>query len=80
MWENLGRVMAETMQIDRIVAEPDRTQLEPGTERVFARYKDKIYERDFTVKAGVNTDVEVLLSSGGNDANTNPGVVSDAQD
>ena len=24
MWENLGRVMAETMQIDRIIAEPDR--------------------------------------------------------
>ena len=23
MWENLGRVMAETMQIDRILAEPD---------------------------------------------------------
>ena len=45
-----------------------------------ARYKDKIYERDFTVKAGVNTDVEVLLSSGGNDANTNPGAVSEAQD
>ncbi len=42
MWENLGRVMAETMQIDRIVAEPDRIQLEPGTERVFARYKDKM--------------------------------------
>ena len=23
MWENLGRVMAETMQIDRIIADPD---------------------------------------------------------
>jgi Kdo2-lipid IVA lauroyltransferase/acyltransferase len=42
MWENLGRVMAETMQIDRIIAEPDRIQLEPGSERVFARYKDKM--------------------------------------
>jgi KDO2-lipid IV(A) lauroyltransferase len=42
MWENLGRVMAETMQIDRVIAEPDRIQLEPGTERVFARYKDKM--------------------------------------
>ncbi|MBK5570595.1 hypothetical protein AB4Z34_14995 [Ensifer sp. 2YAB10] len=51
-----------------------------GSYSAVARYKDKIYERDFTVKAGVNTDVEVLLSSGGNDANTNPGVVSDAQD
>jgi Kdo2-lipid IVA lauroyltransferase/acyltransferase len=42
MWENLGRVMAETMQIDRIIAEPERIQLEPGTERVFARYRDKM--------------------------------------
>jgi KDO2-lipid IV(A) lauroyltransferase len=42
MWENLGRVMAETMQIDRIIAEPDRIQLEPRSERVFARYKDKM--------------------------------------
>jgi KDO2-lipid IV(A) lauroyltransferase len=42
MWENLGRVMAETMQIDRIIAEPDRIQLEPGTEKVFARYKNKM--------------------------------------
>jgi Kdo2-lipid IVA lauroyltransferase/acyltransferase len=42
MWENLGRVMAETMQIDRIIAEPDRIQLAPGTEKVFARYKDKM--------------------------------------
>ncbi len=42
MWENLGRVMAETMQIDRIVAEPDRIQLEPGSEKVFARYRNKM--------------------------------------
>ena len=41
MWENLGRVMAETMQIDRIIADPDRIQLMPATERVFARYKNK---------------------------------------
>ena len=41
MWENLGRVMAETMQIDRIIADPDahrdrraRTSIE--------RYKDKL--------------------------------------
>jgi KDO2-lipid IV(A) lauroyltransferase len=42
MWENLGRVMAETMQIDRIIAQPDRIRLEPGTERTFARYKGKM--------------------------------------
>jgi KDO2-lipid IV(A) lauroyltransferase len=42
MWENLGRVMAETMQIDRIIAEPDRIRLLPATERVFARYRDKM--------------------------------------
>jgi Kdo2-lipid IVA lauroyltransferase/acyltransferase len=42
MWENLGRVMAETMQIDRIIAEPDRIQLEPGTAQIYARYKDKM--------------------------------------
>ena len=27
MWENLGRVMAETMQIDRIIADPDRIEI-----------------------------------------------------
>jgi len=42
MWENLGRVMAETMQIDRIIAEPDRIQLEPHTAHFFARYKGKM--------------------------------------
>jgi KDO2-lipid IV(A) lauroyltransferase len=42
MWENLGRVMAETMQIDRLIAEPDRIQLEPHTARFFARYKGKM--------------------------------------
>jgi Kdo2-lipid IVA lauroyltransferase/acyltransferase len=42
MWENLGRVMAETMQIDRIIAEPDRIQLLPGAERLHTRYKDKM--------------------------------------
>src|SRR5262245_31106693 len=36
MWENLGRVMAETMQIDRIIAEPDRIRLDPVAQRVFA--------------------------------------------
>ena len=42
MWENLGRVMAETMQIDRIVAEPDRLELTETTSRVFARYRNKM--------------------------------------
>ncbi|HEX5998879.1 MAG TPA: lipid A biosynthesis acyltransferase [Hyphomicrobiaceae bacterium] len=42
MWENLGRVMAETMQIDRIIAEPDRIRLEPNTERMYGRYKGKM--------------------------------------
>ncbi|HEY1247230.1 MAG TPA: lipid A biosynthesis acyltransferase [Hyphomicrobiaceae bacterium] len=42
MWENLGRVMAETMQIDRIIAEPDRIRLVPASERVFARYQGKM--------------------------------------
>jgi KDO2-lipid IV(A) lauroyltransferase len=42
MWENLGRVMAETMQIDRIIADPDRVQLVAGTGRVFERYRNKM--------------------------------------
>jgi KDO2-lipid IV(A) lauroyltransferase len=42
MWENLGRVMAETMQIDRIVAEPDRLELTEATREVFARYRNKM--------------------------------------
>jgi Kdo2-lipid IVA lauroyltransferase/acyltransferase len=28
MWENLGRVMAETMQLDRILKEPERIEIE----------------------------------------------------
>jgi KDO2-lipid IV(A) lauroyltransferase len=40
MWENLGRVMAETMQIDRIIAEPERIKI--ADEQVFARYRDKL--------------------------------------
>ncbi|ASY62723.1 hypothetical protein SJ05684_c12680 [Sinorhizobium sojae CCBAU 05684] len=35
--------------------------LAEGGYTAVARNKDKIYQRDFTVKAGVNTDVEVLL-------------------
>lgn len=40
MWRNLGRVMAETMLIDRILAEPDRITI--ANARVFQRYKDKL--------------------------------------
>ena len=40
MWENLGRVMAETMQIDRIIADPSRVRI--SDERNFARYRDKL--------------------------------------
>ncbi len=38
-WENLGRVMAETMQLDRILAEPDRVEVENA--HVFERYINK---------------------------------------
>jgi len=40
MWENLGRVMAETMQIDRLVSDPARISI--VNERMFRRYKDKL--------------------------------------
>src|SRR5215475_657707 len=40
MWENLGRVMAETMQIDRILAEPSRIEI--VTQNIHRRYKDKL--------------------------------------
>ena len=39
MWGNLGRVMAETMQIDRIIADPDRIEI-VGT--AFMRYRGKL--------------------------------------
>jgi KDO2-lipid IV(A) lauroyltransferase len=42
MWENLGRVMAETMQIDRIIADPSRIELTPETSVVFDRYRNKM--------------------------------------
>lgn len=38
-WQNLGRVMAETMQIDRVIADPERIEIEPG---VFQRYRNKL--------------------------------------
>jgi KDO2-lipid IV(A) lauroyltransferase len=39
-WENLGRVMAETMQIDRIIKDPSRIEIE--SQGIFQRYKDKL--------------------------------------
>ena len=38
-WENLGRVMAETMQLDRIVAQPGRIEVKDA--HIFARYIGK---------------------------------------
>jgi Kdo2-lipid IVA lauroyltransferase/acyltransferase len=40
MWENLGRVMAETMQIDRIIADPSRIEI--LNKDIHQRYKDKL--------------------------------------
>jgi len=40
MWENLGRVMAETMQIDRLILEPERIRI--ANAAVFSRYRDKL--------------------------------------
>ena len=39
-WNNLGRVMAETMQLDRILRDP--TRIEIANLPVFARYRDKL--------------------------------------
>ena len=39
-WENLGRVMAETMQIDRIIRDPERVKV--SNAHVFARYARKL--------------------------------------
>jgi KDO2-lipid IV(A) lauroyltransferase len=39
-WENLGRVMAETMVIDRLTADPGRISI--ASEKLFRRYKDKL--------------------------------------
>ena len=39
-WENLGRVMAETMQIDRIVEQPSRIRI--VSDKLFGRYKNKL--------------------------------------
>lgn len=51
--------------------------LAEGSYSAVARNKDKIYQRDFTVRAGVNTDVEVLLH--GNEA-SNETANAEAQD
>jgi KDO2-lipid IV(A) lauroyltransferase len=40
MWANLGRVMAETMLIDRIIRDP--TRIEILNSRMFDRYRDKL--------------------------------------
>src|SRR5262249_25791150 len=40
MWENLGRIMAETMQIDRIIADPGRIEI--VSQDIHKRYKDKL--------------------------------------
>jgi Kdo2-lipid IVA lauroyltransferase/acyltransferase len=39
MWANLGRIMAETMQIDRLIQEPGRIEIISPS---FQRYKDKL--------------------------------------
>lgn len=39
-WENLGRVMAETMQIDKLIEDPSRITI--VSEPLFSRYKDKL--------------------------------------
>ena len=39
-WENLGRVMAETMQIDRLTEDPSRIRI--VSDALFSRYKDKL--------------------------------------
>jgi KDO2-lipid IV(A) lauroyltransferase len=39
-WENLGRVMAETMQIDRVLQDPARIRL--ANRATFDRYKNKL--------------------------------------
>lgn len=39
-WKNLGRVMAETMQIDRLIADPSRMEI--VNQGLFHRYRDKL--------------------------------------
>lgn len=39
-WENLGRVMVETMQIERLLEDPTRIRI--VSDRLFGRYKNKL--------------------------------------
>ena len=39
-WENLGRIMVETMRIDRFLKEPERVDI--VSQNIFSRYKDKL--------------------------------------
>jgi Kdo2-lipid IVA lauroyltransferase/acyltransferase len=39
-WENLGRVMVETMQIDRVIRDPSRITI--VSEKLFSRYRNKL--------------------------------------
>ncbi len=39
-WANLGRVMAETIHIDRLTADPTRITIKP--DHIFSRYKNKL--------------------------------------
>jgi len=39
-WENLGRVMAETMQIDRLIQDSSRIRI--TSDKLFSRYKNKL--------------------------------------
>jgi KDO2-lipid IV(A) lauroyltransferase len=39
-WENLGRVMAETMQIDRLIQDPSRIRI--VSDKLFSHYKNKL--------------------------------------
>lgn len=39
-WENLGRVMVETMQLDRLTDDPDRITI--ASSKLFERYRDKL--------------------------------------
>jgi len=39
MWDNIGRVIAETAQIDRLIAEPERIEIDSD---IYKRYKGKM--------------------------------------
>lgn len=39
-WGNLGRIMVETMQLDRLTSDTDRIEI--ASEQVFSRYRDKL--------------------------------------